>query len=129
MGGDRAGPSAIGKQPAPVAMVLRRPHLAQALVDRLGHCGCHPECVRPRHGKASAAGASAWGVGSFFKKCPVLAKGVPVKELDAVMAGFEGSPRVPLAYREQVTADFLLGQLVGRSVSIMLYQCSDSLQI
>src|SRR5215472_18781672 len=58
-----------------------------------------PECVPPRHGKASAAGASAWGAGSFFKKCPVLAKGVPVKELDAVMAGFEGSPRVPLAYR------------------------------
>ena len=37
MGGDGAGPSAIGKQPAPVAMVLRRPHSAQALVDRLGH--------------------------------------------------------------------------------------------
>ena len=37
MGGDGAGPSAIGKQPPPVAMVLRRPHSAQALVDRLGH--------------------------------------------------------------------------------------------
>src|SRR5215468_9515019 len=170
MGGDRAGPSAIGKQPAPVAMVLRRPHSAQALVDRLGHrhdaflvaladdpqqaaglvdggdgesggladaeaAGIHQAEAAAVDRVADAAQNASdlgmgkrlrqalllGGAGSFFKKCPVLAKGVAVKELDAVMAGFEGSPRFPLAYRQHVTADFLLGQLVGRSVSIMLY--------
>jgi hypothetical protein len=40
-----------------------------------------------RHGKASAAAASACEAGSFFKQGPVLAQRVPVEELDAVMAG------------------------------------------
>ena len=45
------------------------------------------------------------------------------------MAGFEGSPRVPLADRQQITADLLLAKLVGRLVAIMLYQCGDRLKI
>ena len=45
------------------------------------------------------------------------------------MAGFESSARAPLPYLQQVAADFLLDQLVGRSVAIMLYQRGDSLKI
>ena len=37
VGGDGAGSPAVGKEPAPIAVVLRLPHPPQALMDRLGH--------------------------------------------------------------------------------------------
>src|ERR1700757_2519659 len=90
--------------------------------------GPRRECAALRYGKASAAAASAWEAGSFFKQRPVLAQRVPVEELDAVMAGLEAAARVPLTNIQQISADLFLGQQLRRPI-VMLRQRPDRLEV
>src|SRR6202008_2069606 len=76
----------------------------------------------------SAAPASAWEAGSFFKQRPVLAQRVPVEELDAVMAGLEAAARVPLTNIQQISPELFLGQQLRRPI-VMLRQRPDRLEV
>src|ERR1700709_295082 len=78
--------------------------------------------------EASAAAASAWGAGSFFKQRPVQAQRVPVEELDAVMAGLEAAARVPLTNIKQISPHLFLGQQLRRPI-VMLRQRPDRLEV
>src|SRR5690242_10974020 len=78
--------------------------------------------------ETSAAAASAWGAGSFFKQRPVQAQRVPVEELDAVMAGLEAAARVPLTNIQQISPDLFLGQQLRRPI-VMLRQRPDRLEV
>jgi len=83
MGGDGAGSPAIGKQPPPVAMVLRRPHSAQAFVDRLGHRH-EPFLVALAHDPHQAVGLVDGGDGESGGLADAQAAGIYQAEAAAV---------------------------------------------
>jgi hypothetical protein len=64
----------------------------------------------------------------FFKQPPILAQRIPVKELDAVVAGLEAAPGAPLADSKQILPDLFLAQQLRR-LPVMLGQAADRLEI